>query len=346
MKADARIDEFIEDMVAQGRLNSPSSERSYRIALRQHGEDLDNRDPRNATRDHVKSTLRRWSNPNTQGMRRAILVSFYDWMMEEGYRKDNPARQTRRPKRKRPTKYRMTSEETRRLLRAAETQRERLVVYLGSLAGLRRAELRGLQGRHFTRAGFIWVSDDIGKGKRERWIPVLAELEPIVAWIQEHIELDAYVIPAQRIRDPGTNLERIDYSRIPCSPKSLYDLVQRVGARAGIAAPITPHTMRHAFADHVADQVDVRTAQWLLGHSSLATTEEYLRNRPRLDDLTAKAKGINFGIDPDRLFAALEQTPEIADLTPSELELVLSLIQRVMRPKGISPTTPNKFEDS
>ena len=54
-----------------------------------------NRDPARVGREDVKRTLRRWASPNTQGTNRAKLVSFYDWAMEEGIRRDNPARQTR-----------------------------------------------------------------------------------------------------------------------------------------------------------------------------------------------------------------------------------------------------------
>jgi integrase len=57
------------------------------------------------------------------------------------------------------------------------------VSHLGVCAGIRNAELRGLQRRHFERAGWIHVSADIAKGGRERWVPVLPELEPIVAEI-------------------------------------------------------------------------------------------------------------------------------------------------------------------
>ena len=70
-------------------------------------------------RDDVKRTLRRWTHPNTQRKNRAILVSFYDWAMEEGYRKDNPARQTRPPKSKPPKVYRLTRAEVAAFLAAA-----------------------------------------------------------------------------------------------------------------------------------------------------------------------------------------------------------------------------------
>lgn len=82
-------------------------------------------------------------------------------------------------------------------------------------AGLRSAELRGLQGRHFERTDFVWVSADIGKGKRERWVPISAELSPVVREIRLTLDSDDYVLPAQRWRDPGFNREKIDKTQAP-----------------------------------------------------------------------------------------------------------------------------------
>src|SRR4051812_40528013 len=126
MRMTGAIDQYLADMQAAGRINSPSSERAYRASLHRHVDDVANRDPRYTSRDDVKRTLSRWQHPNSQRTRRAQLVSFYDWLMEEGYRKDNPARQTRRPRRRPAEVYRLTRDETIALLNAAETPRERL----------------------------------------------------------------------------------------------------------------------------------------------------------------------------------------------------------------------------
>jgi integrase len=130
--------------------------------------------------------------------------------MEEGYRKDNPARQTRRPKRRPTEMYRLTRDEAALMLQAAGSTRERRAIFLGICAGLRNQELRGLQGRHFERKGWIWVSSDIAKGRRERWLPVIAELEPIVDEIRKNVASDEYVIPAQRKRIPGPEAFWVD----------------------------------------------------------------------------------------------------------------------------------------
>src|SRR5271165_3384060 len=161
MRFDQAIDLYIDDMRAQGRLNSRSSVTGYRATLVAHGEDLGIRDPKYAGREDVKRTLRRWKHANTQGTNRAKLVSFYDWTMEEGIRMDNPARQTRRPRRRPVPKSRLTEPEVLAILAAASGRRERRAIYLGLCAGLRNSELRGLQGRHFVRDGWILVSADI-----------------------------------------------------------------------------------------------------------------------------------------------------------------------------------------
>lgn len=111
-----------------------------------HATGIGNRDPANVGREDVKRTLRRWPNPNTQGTNRAKLVSFYDWAMEEGIRRDNPARQTRRPRRRRAESYRLMEREAIALLRAARGVRERRAIHLFVCAGLRNAELRGAPG--------------------------------------------------------------------------------------------------------------------------------------------------------------------------------------------------------
>jgi integrase len=100
-------------------------------------------------------------------------VSFYDWAMQEGMRKDNPARQVRRTKLQRPSVYRLTRGEAAAMMDACETPRERRVVYIGLLTGARVGELAAMQIRHLERPGWVWFSQDIAKGKHERWVPVL-----------------------------------------------------------------------------------------------------------------------------------------------------------------------------
>jgi site-specific recombinase XerD len=309
MKFATAIDAYIGDMQSQGRLNSSASERGYRSTLAAHGEDISNRDPRYVNRDDVKRTLRHWPHPNTQGTNRAKLVSFYDWMVEEGHRKDNPARATPRPKRRPATKYRLTAAEALAVLNAAQGERERRAIFLGLCAGLRNAELRGLQGRHFARPGLVWVSADIAKGARERWVPVLADLVPVADAIRASVAVAEYVLPAQRFRDPPFNTQRQDLRLRPSSSQALRQLVMRVVARAGIAEHVTPHDLRHAYAEHVARAAGPRVAQHLLGHANLGTTDTYLAG-PRIDDMVAAVRKATYGIRTNVLgVAQMAQIP-------------------------------------
>ena len=291
MRFTAAIDLFIADRSSQGRINSADTERDYRATLIAHAEDVDNRDPRKTGREDVKTTLRRWKHPNSQGKNRSILVAFYDWMLEEGLRDTNPARLTPRPKRRKPTVYRLTRDEARAMLRACQTERERWAIHLALLTGARRAELLGFQGRHFRRPDLVHFSADIAKGNRERWVPVLSELAPIVREIQR-LEDDDYVLCAQRSRDPGRNSQWVNKRKQALSKQALWRMVRDVGQRAGIRHPIRPHLLRHAFADYIAEAAgDVRIAQLLLGHAELGTTQTYL-GQPSIERLLRAVEGL------------------------------------------------------
>ena len=298
MKFAVAIDLYVQDMRSQGRMRSDATERSYRSILNRHNEDLTNRDPSYVGREDVKRTLRRWAHPNTQRNARSILVSFYDWAMEEGIRKDNPARQTRRPKRRPTSVYRLTREEAVSMMLATETRRERWAVYLGMCCGLRNAELRGLRGEHFERPGWVWVGADVGKGERERWMPVIADLVAVVAEIRAHVGRDEFVLPALRFRDPPFNRSRKELKERPSSSQALRCLVMEVAERAGIRAHVHPHLMRHAYGDHIARFAGMRNAQFLLGHAGIATTETYV-GQPTLEELAGAVAGFSFGI-PER----------------------------------------------
>lgn len=323
MKFAHAIDLYIADMRAEGRINSDTSERGYRKCLDVHADDAGNRDPRYTNRDDVKKTLSRWPHPNTRGNRRAILSSFYDWAMQElePPRKDNPARQVRPPRRRKVNKYRLTKAEVIAFLDAAQGVRERRAVFVGVCAGARSQELRGLQGRHFKRKGWIWFSPDIAKGARERWVPVLPDLAAIAASLAA-LPDDVYVLPAQRWRDPGHNRVRRDLVLEPSSAQALYQLVKRVGRRAGIRAEISPHTMRHAFGDHIARYAGIRNAQYMLGHADVGTTQAYTGD-PTLDELASAIGGFSFFTDRTPVLGGPDD-PNKPPEAPTRIELVLA----------------------
>ena len=97
--------------------------------------------------------------------------------------------------------------------------------------------------------------------------------------------------------------------------------------RAEIPWRVKPHTMRHAFADHVARLCgDVRVAQYLLGRATLGTTEAYL-GAPTLDQLAAAVEGVVFGVPTEHTFQGVIGRPANPVEAPTGIEPVSTALQ-------------------
>jgi len=92
-----------------------------------------------------------------------------------------------------------------------------------------------------------------------------------------------------RFRNPPANTERQELRFQPCPPQAPIGLVTRVAAPAEVAKHVTPHDLRHAYAEHIAREADTRVAQHPLAYAHPGTTYSYLRRR-RLDDIVAAVK--------------------------------------------------------
>jgi integrase len=126
------------------------------------------------------------------------------------------------------------------------------------------------------------VSADIAKGGRERYVPVIPDLQPIWQDIHDTVNPDQFVFETREGQ---------------MSPHTLRRIVAEVAARAGIEAHIYPHLLRHAFGDHIARYAGIRNAQFLLGHANVGTTEIYT-GKPTLDDLTEAVGSMTFLATP------------------------------------------------
>ncbi len=295
MKLTAAIETYVRDQFRSGAFNSRHTELAYRDKLGRLAEHVGNRDPRTVGRDEIKVFLGQWQG-NSQRHAHAILASFFDFAMEEGWRKDNPARQVKRAKPRKPSVYRLTRGEVVALLEASrERRRDRWAAHLGCCAGLRAQEITGMQGRHFARPGFVWVSDDVGKGGKERWIPVIGDLAEVVDEINALVTApDEFVLPGRRSLDPPDHTLYREHPNKRLSYTALYKQIVALGARADIAARVTPHTLRHAYGDHVARYAGLRAAQALMGHASVETTAGTYVDRPTLDELAVSVRGFSY----------------------------------------------------
>ena len=255
-----------------GRLNTDRSIAEYRRTVRKHAEDAGAR-PDATTRDEVKATLRRWSHPNTKRRKRTMLVSFYDWMVEEGLRAENPCPPDPRTERKAPRVRRLTLDEVLGLAVRGDRRTERRMAFL-ACAGLRCSELRLLQGLHFTRAGWVLVSAEMAKGGRERWIPVMADLEPIVEEIRQTVDSEHFVLPATRWVESDRGLVPVENGARPCDRKTIWRTVKRIGRRAAIGTDVHPPAAACVRRPRDPDGGPARRPA-LLGHASIQTTEGY-----------------------------------------------------------------------
>jgi integrase len=256
-------------------------------------EAVGNRGPELVGPEDIKRALMRWQG-NSRIHAHAVYRSFFKWAMTEHIRTNNPADMVRATRRREPEVGRLTRSEVVELLAASqERRRDRWVAHLGVCAGLRSQELRGLQGRHFARTGWVWVDRAIGKGGKERWVPILTDLVPIVDEITTLVGIDEYVIPGRRTLDPPFNTVQRDDPGKPSAASSIYRQVVTLGQRAGLPTKVTPHVLRRAFAEHVARLAGLRVAQALLGHASVETTTLYTEV-PTLDELAISVRGFSF----------------------------------------------------
>lgn len=134
--------------------------------------------------------------------------------------------------------------------------------------GLRVSELCGLRlsWLRFSE-GFIRV---VGKGDKERLVPIgpeaIKHIEHYIAHERVHLPLQKNAEDLVFINFRGSGLSRV----------SVFNMVKRLAALAGVHKTISPHTFRHSFATHLVEGgADLRAVQEMLGHASITTTEIY-----------------------------------------------------------------------
>ena len=159
--------------------------------------------------------------------------------------------------------------------------RDRAMIELMYASGLRVSELVGLKTVHLGFAeGVLRV---VGKGSKERLVPFGEEAH---AWLQRYIGQARGVILGGQVSDAIFVTARGG----PMTRQMFWTLVKRHARNAGITAPLSPHTLRHAFATHLLNHgADLRAVQLLLGHADIGTTTIYTHvARERLRQLHAR----------------------------------------------------------
>ena len=145
--------------------------------------------------------------------------------------------------------------------------RDRAMLELMYGSGLRVSELVAIAS---LRVGLVEnVLRVVGKGSKERMVPFGAEAGH---WLGRYLaESREAILSGQR-----SDALFVTARGGPMTRQMFWILVKRHAARAGITAPLSPHTLRHAFATHLLNHgADLRAVQLLLGHADIATTTIY-----------------------------------------------------------------------
>lgn len=199
------------------------------------------------------------------------LRSFYQFLLLEDVRPDNPALSVDMPKTEQRAPGVLTVEEVEVLLGHIDVDtpfglRDRALFELIYSCGLRISEAVELTlDRLFLEEGIIRVR---GKGDRERFVPVGGEA---VAWLERYLEYGRpdLVKPGRR-----TSYLFLNHRGNGLSRKGMWKRFHELCARAGIDAKV--HTLRHSYATHLLEGgADLRAVQELLGHSDISTTQIY-----------------------------------------------------------------------
>ncbi len=163
--------------------------------------------------------------------------------------------------------------------------RDKAMLELLYASGLRVTELVGLKTLHVSlNDGVLRI---MGKGSKERLVPF------------GDMARDSLQLYLQTARPALLGGKQTDDLFVTVSgPKAgsamsrvmFWQLIKRYAVVAGITAPLSPHTLRHAFATHLLNHgADLRSVQVLLGHADISTTTIYTHvARERLKNLHAK----------------------------------------------------------
>jgi integrase/recombinase XerD len=228
--------------------------------------------------------------PSTVARRSAALRRFFGFLVDEGLRRDDPSAALPRPRFERPLPRILDEDEVRRMFEAAEDRaasgqpgavRNLALLELLYGSGLRASELVGLP-RGAIRPGqpFLMV---LGKGSKERLVPFGQVARD---WIERYLaEARPAILAGQQTDDLFVTARGSGMSRV-----MFWMIVKKQAQAAGITAPLSPHTLRHAFATHLLNHgADLRAVQMLLGHADISTTTIYTHvARERLKSLHAQ----------------------------------------------------------
>ncbi|OKY75056.1 MAG: tyrosine recombinase XerC [Desulfobulbaceae bacterium DB1] len=208
----------------------------------------------------------------------SALRTFFRFLIRENHVASDPFANVSMPKQGRYIPVFLTVDEVFTLLEEPGRRdpfflRDRAILELLYSTGIRVSELAGLNvDRVDFYGGMVRVR---GKGNKERLVPMG---EPASDMLQSYLPERLQLLAERRKRGSKTDENPLFLNSRGgrLTTRSVERLVSFYAARAGIAAQVTPHALRHSFATHLLEMgADLRAVQELLGHASLSTTQKY-----------------------------------------------------------------------
>ena len=221
---------------------------------------------------YLEHARARGLKPASIARRLAAVRGLYRHLVREEALTRDPTEHVDTPRAGRPLPKTLTREAAAALVEAlhgAEPRavRDRTLLETLYATGMRASECLGLRLEDVNlNAGYAVCT---GKGQKQRLVPLG---EHAVAWLRRYL------------RDARPSFTRKkDCGRLFVNPRggalsrqSLWTIVRRAAAAAGLRRKVSPHVLRHSFASHLLEGgADLRSVQAMLGHADIGTTQIY-----------------------------------------------------------------------
>ncbi|MEN3274692.1 MAG: integrase/recombinase XerD [Massilia sp.] len=226
------------------------------------------------------------TKPSTANRRLSVLKRFYALALRRNQVSEDPC--LKMATARQPTRFvhTLTEDQVEALLAAPDVStplglRERTMLELMYASGLRVSELVALKIVELSlNDGVLRIT---GKGAKTRLVPFGAEARN---WLERYLKDARGIILNGQVDDALFVTGRGG----PMTRQMFWVVIKKHALKAGIRAPLSPHTLRHAFATHLLNHgADLRVVQLLLGHSDISTTQIYTHvARERLKHLHAQ----------------------------------------------------------
>ncbi|HXU92862.1 MAG TPA: site-specific tyrosine recombinase XerD [Gallionella sp.] len=242
----------------------------------------------NATHGDIQGYLahlvaKQKAKPSSTSRNISSLKRLFRYLLRQGKIAADPTLQIDTPKLPRNLPKSLTEQDVELLLDAPDMQtplglRDRTMLEVLYASGLRVSELVTLRIAQVSMdMGVVRV---MGKGSKERLVPLGEEA---LDWLRRYLAEGRPVLLAGKVSDElfvtarGEGMTR----------QMFWYLIKKHAKTCGLHKPLSPHTLRHAFATHLLNHgADLRVVQMLLGHSDISTTQIYTHvARERLKQL-------------------------------------------------------------